>query len=242
MALNTRLSAPTYKIFEPNALDVALSQRVLDPLQGGIAGAMLLSHSVDNQNAQQQYLASSDKFNQMARGLDAMEIAQKHREAAMKIGGTMVEHGEDPTNIQSMEDVFKNVGGSLLPGLLRSKIQSEIAANGAKANADRGASMDTVKRTYTDPGTNETIEVTSKGKAGRIDIPARTTVDPAGSTPIPASPNAPVAAKNAIEQRVIAATGTSTPVYKGQDATGNHIFANPASGKKVVVDKSGNVR
>lgn len=242
MALNTRLSAPSYKIYEPDALDVALSNRVLDPLQGGIAGAMLLAHGVDNTNAQKQYLESSDKFNQMARGLDAMEIAQKHKEAAMKIGGTLVQHGEDPTNIQGMEDVFRNVNGSLLPGLLRSKIGAEIAGIGAKANADRNASMDTVQETYTDPGTGVTRTVTHKGKAGRIDIPDRGSVDPTASTPIPnANPATAKAATNQIIQRAAAAVGASdvSQLSGGKDAGGNYVIKNTASGKTATFDSSG---
>lgn len=231
MALSTRLSAPSYKIYEPDALDVALSQRVLDPLQGGIAGAMLLNHGLENQAAQQQYLASSDKFNKMAQGLDAMEIAQKHREAAMKIGGQLVEHGEDPTNVQGMEDVFRNPRGSLLPGLLRNKILAETSAAG---RAHIPIDKETTSEQQYNPAT-DTVTTHKYQGAPRQSTPVNNT----GSTPMPSS--SPATSNAAMQQQIIkrgmAAVGATDPsqVAFGRDGSGGYVVKNLATPNKPAV-------
>lgn len=244
MAVNTRLSAPTYKIFEPDALDVMLSQHVLDPLQGGLAGAMLLNHRNDTQQGQQDFLASNEKFNQMARGLDAMEIAQKSHEARLKLAPGLMEHGTDANTIRGIEDLLTPEGilGNKSASLYQGKTAAEIAALNAKANADRSGQMITNKETYTDPGTNTTREITYKGKPGSVTMPpARAQVDPTVSTPTPAAPSAPTAQTGQIVQRAMAAVGASDPsqIQAGRDATGNYIVKNAASGKTATFDQTG---
>jgi hypothetical protein len=243
MAINTRTAAPQYKIYEPDQLDVALSQKVLDPLQGGIAGAMLLNHRAETDQNIDRFTADQNRFNNMAAGLDAMEIAQKSKEARMKLAPSMMEHGINAKDIHGIEDLLTPGGiqGNDAATLFGDKTRAEIAAALAKASADRSGSMDTVKETYTDPGTNVTREITHKGKAGRIDVPERAPIDPTASTPIPTAPNVAATQGNALAARAAAAVGASDPkqIQATKDASGNYVIKNSVSGKTATFDPQG---
>lgn len=237
MAVNTRLSAPTYKIFEPDALDVMLSQHVLDPLQGGLAGSMLLTHKLESQNNQQQYMESNDKFNSIARGLDAMEIAQKHKEARMKLAPGLLEHGTDAQDILGIEDLLSQSGilGNKTASMFQNKNAAEIAALGAKANADRSGSMDTNKQTWVDPATGVVHEVTNKGRG--ISTPKPASIDMQSSTPVPTSGNTPVVNQQQTSTRAKAAIGPDAVLVKTEG--GIQYWSSPTTKKMGAFDSNG---
>src|SRR5712664_4062961 len=108
MPVTTRMSAPNYKIFEPDALDAIYAKGNLDPIMGGISYAFGNAHKMDNQIAAGQTLEAQDKFNKMAANLDAMEITNKTKQEALKIGGKLMELGEDPTKVLGSGDIYTN--------------------------------------------------------------------------------------------------------------------------------------
>lgn len=239
MALNTRLSAPSYKIYEPDALDVALSNRVLDPLQGGIAGAMLLAHGIQNENAQKQYLADSGKFNIDARNLDAMEIAQKSHEARLKLAPGMMEHGINAGDIIGIEDLLRPGGiqSNDAAALFRAKTMAEIGAHNRSGGSGGGVKEQTTE-TSAPLGSDSVIQHRYSGPPRNPVAP----VDPTVSTPIPNNnPNAAKAGTAQIIQRAAAAVGANDPsqLGGGRDTSGNFVFKNTASGKTATFDSSG---
>lgn len=222
MTVSTRITAPNYKIFEPDALDAIYAKGNLDPIMGGISYAFGNAHKAEGVNNQQDYMQSQDKFNRMAAGLDAMEIDQKRKEAAMKIAGTLIGHGEDPTKLQGGADIYTNPGDNLLPGMLRNKIASEINKNNSGASADRSKDSDTVKETYVEPGSNKVVEVTHKGKPGSVQIPSGPGVNPKGSTPIAPNANSGGNLQEQISIRAKAAAGPDAKLI--QEANGATLW------------------
>lgn len=239
MAVNTRLTAPSYKIFEPDALDVALSNKVLDPLQGGIAGAMLLSHNADQAASQQQFLDRTDKFNEMARGLDAMEIAQKSQEARMKLAPGLLEHGTNAADILGISDILtpNGIRSNDAATLFGDKTRAEIASALAKAAHAGDGTKETTTENTVDAGTG-TMIAHKYGGAPRVAAPV---VDPTVSTAVPTSTKAPTVQVNQTVQRAIAAVGASDPsqIAGGKDASGNFIIKNTATGKTATFDPTG---
>lgn len=217
MTVSTRLNAPNYKIFEPDAIDAIYAKGNLDPIMGGISYAFGNAHKAEAANNQQDYLASQDKFNRMAAALDAMDIDAKRKAEALKIGGRLIEHGEDPTKVLGSGDIYADPANSLLPGLLRKKIQSEIDRNGAAANADRTRDSDTYKETYVEPGSNRVIEKTSKRKPGQLDMSSGPGASPTGSTPVQPNANAGSNLKQQIEMRAKAAAGADAKLVAEQN-------------------------
>lgn len=246
MAVNTRLSAPNYRIFEPDTLDAIYAKGMLDPQEGGIAAALANAHTVEKGMDTDRALAEQDRFNAMARGLDAMEINQRTVGERMKIAPSLLEHGTNAGDILGIQDILTPGGiqNNDAAGLFQGKTRAEIAALNAKANADRLAGVDTVKDTYQDLGRGVTTEVTHRGRAGTIAVPTRAPIDTTGSTPVPppsANPNAASAAQQAYGQRVIAAVGTDKPTVIVDAKSGNHVYTNPANGRVVAFDpKTGN--
>lgn len=207
MAVSTRLTAPNYKIFEPDQLDAIYAKGNLDPIMGGISYAFGSAHKAEAAGNQADYMQSQDKFNKMAAALDAMEIDSKTKQEAMKIAGTLIGHGEDPTKLQGGASIYNNATDSLLPGLLRGKIQSEISKNQAAGTADRNKDSDTYKTTTVDPGTGTVVEQTSKRKPGQLDMtPPNAGGNPKESTPIPQKDNSAVLQQQ-IQTRAKAAAG-----------------------------------
>lgn len=239
MAVNTRLTAPSYKIFEPDALDVALSNKVLDPLQGGIAGAMLLSHNADQAASQQQFLDRTDKFNEMARGLDALEIAQKAQSERVKAIPSLLEHGTNAYNIKDIDSLLtpEGVAANTTAGLFGDKTRAEIAAALARAAHAGDGTKETTTENTVDAGTG-TMIAHKYGGAPRVAAPV---VDPTVSTAVPTSTKAPTVQVNQTVQRAIAAVGASDPsqIAGGKDASGNFIIKNTATGKTATFDPTG---
>ena len=186
MTVSTRTSAPSYKIFEPDALDAVYAKGVIsDPIMGGIAGAMGLAHDMSKSRNQDNYLKSQDDFNRMAANLDAMEMDSKTKQAALKIGGELIAKGEDPTKIIGSDLIYGSPGDNLLPGLMRGKIQSDINANNSKGAGS--GEKDTYTESWTDPASGKDYVVKRQGSPAVIG-PAPTkstgTNAPASSTPI----------------------------------------------------------
>lgn len=191
MTVLTRTSAPSYKIFEPDALDQIYAKGSLDPIMGGISYAFGSAHKQEAAGNQQQYLASQERFNRMAATLDAMEMDSKTKQAALKIGGELIAKGEDPAKIIGGDLIYGDPAQNLLPGLLRDKIRSEINQNNApKGGGDKNKVVDTY------PYGGGTRTVTTAG-APVEQRPAEPTSKP-GSTPV-----APKDKSNTITQSVI---------------------------------------
>ncbi len=216
MTVSTRTSAPSYKIFEPDALDQIYAKGNLDPIMGGISYAFGSAHKQEAAGNQDRYLQSQERFNKMAAALDAMEMDSKTKQEALKIGGKLIGDGEDPTKIIGSDLIYGNPGDSLLPGLLRNKISSEIARNGAAASADKNGPKDTVTESWTDPGTGKDIVYKRQGKpsdvGGPPPAPGTKVNPPAGSTPIPSK--AGVTNSQQIEARAKAAAGPDAKIVQ----------------------------
>lgn len=239
MAVSTRMAAPNYKVFEPDALDQIYAQKSLDPVMGGIAWAMGNAHKGEAGRAQQEFSGQQDQYNKMASRLDAMDIAQKQKEAALKIAGALAEKGEDPTNLQGMDSVYANPGASLLPGLLRNNIQSEIAHNMRNPSGAGGGEVNTVQETHTDAGTGDTVVTTKKGKG--VVIPERPTVDPTASTPIVKTPEAAASSATANQQRIAAQAKTivGPDAHIVKEVEGHTLWTNGAGNKIAIFDPNG---
>ena len=169
MTVSTRTSAPSYKIFDPDALDVAYANGVIsNPVMGGIASAAGITHSMSKMRNQDNYLASQEKFNEMAATLDAMEMDSKTKQKMMEVAGTLISKGEGPANVLGGSDIYNgNPAGALLPGLLRDKIAAETAAAGRSGSGGDGKAktVDTYPygegmRTVTTPGAPAPAPVT----------------------------------------------------------------------------------
>lgn len=228
MTVSTRLNAPNYKIFEPDALDSIYAKGNLDPIMGGISYAF---GSANKQNAevnQANYLASQDKFNKMAANLDAAEIAQKQREAAMKIAGALIGHGEGPDKLQGGSDIYNNVNDALLPGLLRNKLSAEANAANSKASADRNGPALTNTRTYEVDGVTYTVQDKSKG--GSVAVPPPPPPPKSGVT----SPNT----DNKTTVRILGSAAVNHANPKIDPAPNGKVqFTNPETGKTAVLDR-----
>ena len=215
MTVSTRTSAPSYKIFEPDALDAVYAKGVIsDPIMGGIAGAMGLAHDMSKSRNQDNYLKSQDDFNRMAANLDAMEMDSKTKQAALKIGGELIGKGEDPTKIIGSDLIYGDPAQNLLPGLLRNKIQSDINANNSKGAG--GGEKDTYTESWTDPATGKDHVIKRQGSPTNLGppptAPATKTGGPAGSTPIPSKTGTTNAQQ--IEARAKAAAGPDAKIVQ----------------------------
>lgn len=212
MTVSTRLTAPNYKIFEPDSLDAIYAKGNLDPIMGGISYAFGSAHKQEAANNQSSYLESQDKFNRMAAALDAMEIDSKTKQEAMKLGIGLIKDGEDPTKILGAGMVYANPADSSLPALKRGELQASINQKNSAASADRGKDSMTVQESYTPPGGNKSITITHKGKPGSVPIPAGYVIDPKTSTPV--QPNANAGAVNAqqIKARAEAIAGRGATI------------------------------
>lgn len=213
MTVSTRTSAPSYKIFEPDALDQIYAKGNLDPIMGGISYAFGSAHKQEAAGNQQQYLASQERFNKMAATLDAMEMDSKTKQAALKIGGELIAKGEDPTKIIGSDLIYGNPNDSLVPGLMRRKTESEINANNSKGAG--GGEKDTYTESWTDPASGKDYVVKRQGSPSVIG-PAPTkstgTNAPAGSTPIASKAGTTNAQQ--IEVRAKAAAGPDAKIIQ----------------------------
>jgi hypothetical protein len=203
MTASTRTSAPSYKIFEPDALDQIYAKGNLDPIMGGISYAFGSAHKQEAAGNQDRYLQSQEKFNRMAATLDAMEMDSKTKQKALEIGGQLIAKGEDPTKIIGSDLIYGDPAQNLLPGLLRDKIQSEINSN----NAPKGGGDGKAKTVDTFPYGEGTRTVTTPGVPAEA-RPSEPATKP-GSTPA-----APKDKSSAIAQGVVKTAITTL----GQDA------------------------
>lgn len=249
MAVNTRLTAPNYRIFEPDALDVALSQKVLDPLQGGIAGAMLLSHGTDQSAAQQQFLDRTDKFNEMARGLDAMEIAQKSQAERMKLAPGLLEHGTNASDILGISDILtpNGIRSNDAATLFGDKTRAEIAAALATAAHSGDGTKETTTVTRTDTGGMNSVAHKYAGgprpEDSQVAQPDLTTSTPPTNTPTALNQQALIARRQAVVRGLAAVGAASQADASGSvdPATGSIVITNNKTGAKATVDVSGKV-
>lgn len=199
MTVNTRLVAPNYKIFEPDALDVALSNKVLDPLQGGIAGAMLLTHNRESALAQQDYTGQLDRFNSMARGLDAMEMEHKTKQEGMKLAPGLMEHGTSAKDIIGIENILNPSGIQADDAATAFKAWNDARIAEARAKAANAGAGHDVKEQTTENQVDAAGNVTVAHRYGgppRVapnPNPAANVVPPAGSAPAPVVQSTPIA-------------------------------------------------
>lgn len=159
MPVNTRMSPPSYKVFEPDALDAIYAKGQLDPVMGGIAYAFRKAHEGDSERAQADYLASQDRYNAMARDLDALEAKQRQDLAL----ATVYAKSEDPLGVLK-QDVLRSIA-------------ARNNASAANAGANSGP-MTTVQNTYVTPE-GQTV-VTQRGRGNSVPIPQRPNAPGAG--------------------------------------------------------------
>ena len=235
MAVSTRMAAPNYKIFEPDTLDAIYAQKMFDPIYGGFAGAMGIAHKMDSAGNAEQALAAQDRFNTMASNLDKLEMTEKTKQEGMKQAGHLAGLGESPDLLTGGGDIYTDPTKSLLPGLLRGKIQAQTAAELAKASADRaaGKESETYQEQYNTVGGERTggstVTRTFKGKPGGTAISGSGAtnppqIDPKGSTPTPNNPTAPVVNQQQVQARAKAAAGPDA-VMRGQNPDGSTLWA-----------------
>lgn len=186
MTVTTRMQAPSYQIFNPDALDQIYASKVAsDPIMGGIAYTLGAAHKMNKAGTQDQYLASQERFNRMAMALDAMEMQEKRKTKAMEIGGGLVKEGFDPANIPSSAEYLSapDPMTDLIRSLVRAKTANQLSGGGGGGTKE----YDTVQTTRTIPGTQTTETITERRAPG-----SKTPRTAGPSAGIPATPNAPV--------------------------------------------------
>lgn len=239
MPVTTRIAAPNYKIYEPDALDAIYAKGNLDPIMGGISYAFGNAKKLNSSMDQEDFIRQQAQYNRMAAALDAMEIDSKTKQEALKIGGSLIAKGEDPTKVIGGYLIYNNPADNSLPGLERGVLSSKIAAQSAATSADRGKDMDTVTTKTQDPNTPgiETT-VTSKRKPGSTNpvVTVPNTIDPRTSTPVLDNPRN---AEAQIRARISAAVGTDKPAVKDAGG-GKFIVTNPQNNKSAIFDSKGN--
>lgn len=238
MVVSTRISAPNYKIYEPDALDAIYAKGNLDPIMGGISYAFGNAHRLNSQMDQEDFTRQQDRYNKMAAALDAMEIDSKTKQEALKIGGTLIGKGEDPTKVRGSELIYNDPADNALPGLERGVLSSKIAQQNAAASADKSKDSDTFTTKSIDPGTGVEQTVTSKRKPGGT-TPIATVpqgADPRASTPVPANTGN---AEAQIRARIAAAVGTDKPVVR-DNGNGTFTVASPDGKRTAIFDNKGN--
>lgn len=247
MAVSTRLAPPNYKIYEPDSLDTIYAQKLFDPLEGGIAGAMMAAKGITDQGKQQNITDQQNSYNAMARSLDALEIGQKSQEARMKLAPGLLEHGTDAKDILGIDDILTpgGIAGNTASTAFQDLNKAKIAEALAKAAHAGDSGADTVQTQHTDPGTLNTIITTQKRKPGVLDLgtpsPTSAPLDPGTSTPAGVNPNAAQLDRRALAQRGIAAVGATDPKQfsAGQNTDGSFTFKNTANGKTATFDSNG---
>jgi hypothetical protein len=171
MTVSTRTSAPSYKIFEPDALDAVYAKGVIsDPIMGGIAGAMGLAHDMSKSRNQDNYLKSQADFNKMAANLDLAEMDSKRKIELLKGAVDLIGKGAPTTSLEpgalsglyTQEGYGKDTLGRSIRDLNAAK--AEGARNGGESggkdsytdqvlinNPDGTSSLRTIKRYGTPP-------------------------------------------------------------------------------------------
>ncbi|CAB4197463.1 hypothetical protein UFOVP1323_29 [uncultured Caudovirales phage] len=225
MVVSTRLTAPNYKIFEPDSLDAIYAKGNLDPIMGGISYAFGSAHKQEAANNQSSYLESQDKFNRMAAALDAMEIDSKTKQEAMKLGIGLIKEGEDPTKILGAGNVYANPADSSLPALKRGELQASINQKNSAASASGKEGYDTVQTVTTPPGSNQTVTVTQRRKPGVLETGAGK-VNPTTSTPVQSNANAGAVNAQQIQARAEAAVGRGAKIID-QSPSGHTLWQGP---------------
>jgi hypothetical protein len=231
MAVSTRTSAPSYKIFEPDALDTTYAKGVIsDPVMGGIAGAMGLAHDMSKMRNQDNYLASQEKFNKMAGNLDAMEIAQKQKAEILKAATTLLGHGAPTTSLEpgALSGLYNQQG--YLDDTLGKSLRDLNAAKAEGARSGGGGSEGKDYYTVQSPvilpdGTVGTETVRTQGKP-----PPRTSTG---------------GAANVVKQNIIKAVGAALgPDAKGVDTqNGGTKWTSPSKpGVVIEFDAQGNAK
>lgn len=241
MTVTTRTVAPSYRIFEPDALDQIYARTAAtDPIMGGIANAFGIANRMNKEGSQNQYLASQERFNKMAAALDMMEMQEKRKTEALKIGGTLIGKGEDPTKVIGSDSIYSNPSDSLLPGLMRGLIAAKTvgAANGGGGGGGT-KEYDTIAETSRDIATGREITTTKRRAPGAIDStsPGGPKPDPSKSTAVPSNVNKNVAQDKQVEARAKAALGGNAVLAAQQN--GATLWVNPnkrdSAGKPMTV-------
>ena len=147
MTVSTRTSAPSYKIFDPDALDQIYAKGALDPMMGGIAGSLALSHGANKAGYQDRYLASQKEFNNLAANLDMAEMDNKRKIELLKGAVDLIGKGAATPDL----DPGSLAGLYTAQGYQKDTLgQSLRNLNAAKAQGARASGASTNKDSYTD--------------------------------------------------------------------------------------------
>lgn len=146
MTVSTRTSAPSYKIFEPDALDQIYAKGALDPMMGGIAGSLALSHGANKAGYQDRYLASQKEFNNLAANLDMAEMDNRRKIELLKGAVDLIGKGAATPDL----DPGSLVGLYTAPGYQNDTLGKSLRdLNAAKAQGARASGASTNKDYYT---------------------------------------------------------------------------------------------
>lgn len=229
MTVSTRTSAPSYKIFEPDALDAIYAKGNLDPIMGGISYAFGSAHKMDKAGYQDQYLASQERFNKMAAGLDALEMSSKQKTELLKGAIDLIGKGESPAKLFGGNEVYRNDQDALLPGLMAQK---------AAGSGGSGGTKETETHELTGATEDGTYKISRKGPPGTVSgvVPPKD-VKP-GSTPISGAANSDASKAQAIVKTATQLLGPDVGFVKKPDGS---VIARSASqpGRELQFDQNG---
>lgn len=184
MTVTTRTAAPSYKIFEPDALDQILQGAMIKPgPEAAFAGALNTTHTLDKAANAKQFLQDQDRYNQMAAGLEVLGIDQKRKEAAMKLIPGLMAHGADAGDIRYISELLNPAGIAKndIANLFKAESASKVAKNYADANAERGT-PDTYTVGTTDTASGETRTLKRVLRKGESAPTSSSSADMTGST------------------------------------------------------------
>ena len=226
MTVTTRTSAPSYKIFEPDVLDQIYANKVFDPVMGGFAGALGSFHKMNKAGYQDDYLASQEKFNKMAGNIDAMEIAQKQKEALLKGAVQLLGHGAATTDFDPGSVSGLLTAQGYQNDTLGKAIRDKMIAEAQRARAGDGDKLKSIiKYSTTPPGTNQTIEETYQYKPGEVLPPSRVrATNPTGSTSVSTNANATATTREQVAILAKAAAGPDAKLMQ-QSPEGASLWA-----------------
>ena len=236
MTVTTRTSAPSYKIFEPDVLDQIYANKVFDPVMGGFAGALGSFHKMDKAGYQSDYLASQEKFNKMAAGIDMMEIEQKRREAAMKLMPGLMQHGTRAPHIRDIQELLTAEGIAADSAAALFTNESLARASASNRSGSKNPKETTTHTTLNSEG--GTTQTKWEGDYGTTGLRVPPAPDRSGST---SSKPAPRDVGRIIVQNAVTILGPGATMAP-PDADGNVTFTSPDKPKLVLkFDNKGNM-
>ena len=225
MAVTTRMAAPSYKIYEPDALDAIYAKGSLDPIMGGIAGAMGIAKRQNTIMDQEEFVRQQDRYNKMAANLDAMEIDSKTKQEALKEGVKLIMHGTDASGVKGIENIL--TPGAIGANDTASLYKTKVLADAAKGSGGGDGGKESWTERWTANGKD--YEVKHQGKPGATGAPSSPVVEPKDVTATNQNKNT----DSQKAQRILMAVGAKSD----KDISFTNDPANP---KNIIVTNKAN--